>query len=165
MKSARQKSTTRIEHDIVINANKDAVWRVIADLGGIQSYHPAVQKSYYSTRRQTGVGAARVCEFGGGRSVEEHAVEWNDGESFLLELRNGKGMPPFRKARARMHVEGQGDKTRVRMTFEYQLKFGLLGILLNRLVVRSQFEKVVPMVLNGLKRHLEVMAPSESMAM
>ncbi len=146
---------TRILNEITIDASKEEVWKVISDLGAIQSYHPLVKKSYYSTEQKEGVGAARVCEFGGGRSVEERAVQWYQNEGITLELGNGKKMPPFRKAFGRMSLEGIGDKTRVILAFEYSVKFGFLGSVMDRFMIRPQFEKVIPRVLLGLKQQLE----------
>ena len=41
------------------------------------------------------------------------------------------------------------------LALEYELKFGLLGRLMDRFMVKRQFDKVVPAVLSGLKRHME----------
>ncbi len=54
-----------------------------------------------------------------------------------------------------------GDGTAVRFELEYDLKFGVLGKLMDRLMVRSRFRKVGPAMLRGLKRHLENGAHSQ----
>ena len=41
------------------------------------------------------------------------------------------------------------------LALEYELKFGLLGRLMDRFMVKRRFDKVVPAVLSGLKRHME----------
>ena len=41
------------------------------------------------------------------------------------------------------------------MVLEYSLKFGPVGKAMDRMVVRSQFEKVVSSTLAGLKRYAE----------
>ena len=53
---------TTITQEIRINAPKDRVWAILADLGAVQRFHPGVKKSYYSTTQKEGVGASRVCE-------------------------------------------------------------------------------------------------------
>ena len=148
-------AATSIERDVLIDVDRDTAWRTIADLGDIQSFHPLVKKSYYHTEQREGVGAARVCEFGGGRSFEEHAIEWHDGEGFTLELRNFKGMPPFKRATATMTVEDADGQTRMSLRIEYTLRYGPLGRLMDRMMVRSQFDKAAAALVKGLKRKLE----------
>ncbi len=59
---------TQISSEIRINAPKQKVWAIIADLGAVQNFHPDVQKSYYSSENQKGLGTSRVCELpNGGR--------------------------------------------------------------------------------------------------
>ena len=148
-------AATTIEAEALIDVDKDTAWRTVADLGDVQSFHPFVTKSYYHTEQLEGVGAARVCEFGGGRSIEEHAIEWHDGSDFTLELRNGKGMPPFKRAIGTMTVEDVDGRSRASLRFEYTLRYGLLGRLMDGMMVRPQFEKTLAAVLEGLKRKLE----------
>lgn len=146
---------TQVKSAILIRAPRDRVWAILADLGGIQEFHPQVKQSYWNSERRDGVGAARVCEFGGGRRVTETAVEWEPGESFVLRLHDGKGVPPFSRAFARLDVSDEEGGTRVTMRLEYSLRFGPLGRLMDRMMVRAQFEKVVPSVLGGLKEFAE----------
>ncbi len=44
---------------------------------------------------------------------------------------------------------------RSRLALDYELKFGPLGRMMDRLLVRRQFKKVVPAILVGLKRYVE----------
>ncbi len=149
------KATTNISFSILINAAKEEVWEIISDLGGIQNYHPLVRKSYYITDNKNGVGAARICEFKNGGVLEEKSVEWIEGESVNLNVIPGKKMPPFKTAFAKMKVERINSKTIASLTIEYELKFGLAGRLMNLLMVKPQFEKIVPSILEGLKQYTE----------
>ena len=132
--------------------------RVLADLGGIQSYHPTVRKSYYATEERSGVGAARVCEFPGGMSLHERATEWREGSGYTLEIVDGRRTPPFTRALGRFDVEPVPGGTRVRFAFDYGLKFGALGRLMDRFAVRPQFTRVLPGVLSGLRDRVEAAA-------
>ena len=146
---------TRIQTEITIDASPEEVWAVISDMGAIQVYHPGVRKSYYSTEQREGVGATRICEFGGGRSMEERAVGWHENERLTVVFGKSKKMPPFRKAFGHTSLEKVGDKTRVILELEYRLKFGFLGSIMDRFVIRPQARKAIPKVLAGLKQHLE----------
>ena len=146
---------TRIQTEITIDATREEVWGVVSDLGAIQSYHPGVQTSYYTSEQREGVGATRVCEFGGGRSMEERAVKWRENENITVKFGKSTKMPPFREAFGHMSLEEIGDKTRVTLALEYRIKFGFIGSLLDRFVIRRQAQKAIPGVLAGLKHQLE----------
>jgi carbon monoxide dehydrogenase subunit G len=145
----------RISGEIHIQAAKEEVWATIADLGAVQGFHPGVCTSYYTSERRQGVGASRHCDLKPFGSVEERATEWNEGESVTLEIYDGKSMPPFRAAHGKMSVESNGAGTIARLTLEYEMRYGLLGRVMDRLMVRSRFERMVPAVLAGLKRKME----------
>ncbi len=153
---------TRISDSVKIDAPKEDVWAAIADLGDIQQFHPGVKKSYYTTEQREGVGASRRCELKPFGAVDERAIEWKDGESITLEIYDGEKTPPFKTAIAVMSVEGNGDGSVARLVIEYELKYGPLGALMDRVMVRRQFSKIVPAVLRGLKRHMERTAKSRT---
>jgi len=140
---------------IHIDAPRSQVWDAIADLGGVQTFHPGVTKSYYTSEQTEGVGASRRCELKPVGSVDEHAIDWRPGKSVTLDVRPGPKGPPFKRAQGRMWVDEDSDGTRAGLEFEYQLKFGPIGLLLDRLIIRRQFEKMLPAVLRGLKNHVE----------
>lgn len=145
----------RFNNTIHIDAPRSIVWEAIADLGGIQAFHPGVTRSYYTSEQTEGVGASRRCELKPMGSVDERAIDWRPGKSVTLEVKGGPKGPPFKSAQGRMWVDEDGTGTRAGLDFEYELKFGLIGLLLDRLVMRRQFQKMLPAVLRGLKDHLE----------
>ncbi len=67
---------TKSSSEIRIDAPKEKVWEIIADLGGVRNFHPGVKKSYYTSDNSKGLRASRICEFLPGGSVEESATEW-----------------------------------------------------------------------------------------
>ena len=146
---------TLVTGEVHIDAPKDRVWEILADLGGIKNYHPGVTDSYYNQGDKTGVGASRHCDLKPFGSVEETAIEWIEGESYTLLLHDGKRVPPFKRATGRLAIQPNGSGSVVTMELEYDLKFGLIGRLMDVLVVRSQFSKVVPAVLSGLRKYAE----------
>ncbi len=146
---------TQITSEIKINAPKEKVWATLANLGGIQSFHPIVEKSYYISDSREGIGATRTCEFKGGGAISERAIEWREGEFFTLEMHDGKKMPPFKTATGTQSVRSDGDGTIVGLTLEYNMKYGPIGSLMDAMLVKPKFLKVVPAILRGLKRELE----------
>jgi carbon monoxide dehydrogenase subunit G len=150
---------TSIRTEIRINAPREKVWTVLADLGAIQQFNPGVKKSYYTSESRQGVGASRVCELRPLGAIEESALDWQEGKSFTLDIRPLSKAPPFKKATGRFQLDSVGQKTRVALDIDYTLRFGLLGRLLDALMVRPQFRKAVPELLLGLKHHVETGEP------
>ena len=139
-----------------ITASMDQVWGAVADLGSIENFHPGVSRSYYTSASKEGVGASRVCELLPMGEVEEVVTDWRDGESLTLRLDPIKGTPPFRDAFGRLELaESKDGEVEVTMTFTYGLRFGILGSLMNRVMVEPRFRTMLPAVLAGLKRHVE----------
>lgn len=146
---------TRITSEILINAPKNKVWDIIADLGAIENFHPGVKESYYTSEVKNGVGASRHCDLLPAGSIEETATEWHEGEGYVLEVRGGEDLPPFKKAYIRLALKRDGHQTVATMSLEYTLKFGLIGKLMDAWKVRPLFRKVVPRVMAGLKKYSE----------
>ena len=147
---------TTIRSEIAIAAPKEKVWETIADLGGIYKFHLAVNHSYYTSDKKDGIGAARVCEFTNGGAISETVVDWQDGRSLTLSLNPLKKMPPFStKSSGTLCVSERDGSAVVTMEMNYSLRFGILGRLMDAMMVRREFTKIVPKVLAGLKHHVE----------
>ncbi|MFQ5435276.1 MAG: SRPBCC family protein, partial [Anaerolineae bacterium] len=104
-----------------------------------------------------GVGATRHCDLTlFGASVEERITDWQAGREYAIEIFDGQKSPPFKTAVARLAVrdDGQGG-TIVTGEFDYTLKYGPIGYLMDRFMVRPQFEKAFPRLLAGLKHNCE----------
>ena len=104
---------------------------------------------------RTNVPGMEVCELLPMGAIEETAVEWHDGESYVVSITPMAKAPPFKQARARLALKEENGGTRASMNVEYTLKYGVLGKLMDALMVRSQFQKAIPGVLRGLKHYTE----------
>lgn len=138
---------------VTINAPKDAVWNVLADIGSIHHWNPGVVDSRATSDGAVGLGSARRCELGGKNYLDEEVVEWVPKET--LTLRIVATNLPFKTADIRFTLEAHGDETLVAVSPTYQLKFGLLGALLDAVFVRSQYRRGMVNLLRGLKQHVE----------
>lgn len=146
---------TTITSEVQINAPVEKVWRIMADFGGIYKYNPNVSSSHSTSAANSGVGATRHCDLLPAGSVEERISEWNEGRDYKVDIFQGKGVPPFKTAVARLSIRPQNNGSRVQMRFDYHIKFGLIGRLLDWLMVKKQFGKAVPSILAGLKHYAE----------
>lgn len=148
---------TTITREIQINAPKDKVWAALADFGNIHVFNPTVPNSYVTNGQNQGVGTLRHCDLAiPGASIEERVVEWVEGERMKIEIYEGKNAPPFKTAFATISVRAAGEnRSVVRGSFDYTMKYGLVGALMNLLIVKPQFSKAWGGLFAGLKHYIE----------
>ena len=141
----------------VINAPVGAVWRVLADIGSISAWNPGVVSSSVTTSEGEGMGAGRHCDLGGKNYLDEEVVEWDPGQRLTMRI-VGTNLP-FERADIRFSLQQQGTSTTVRVSPDYDLKFGGLGKLLDLLIVRRTYRRGMEALLAGLKKHVEDEGP------
>ena len=66
---------TRVTIDLRIDAPKEKVWDVVADLGSVSVWSPALAGSYYTSEAEEGLEAARHCDFPDGGYIKERTLE------------------------------------------------------------------------------------------
>lgn len=137
----------------IINAPADQVWATLADIGSISVRNPGVTDSHLTSDVDSCLGATRHCDLGSRNYLKEEVVEFVSGEA--LTMRITKTNLPFQNADIRFHLKPQGVATRVSVSPDYQLKFGPIGGLMDRLMVRRTYEKGMASLLRGLKDHIE----------
>ena len=62
---------TRVTSEIRIDAPREKVWDVIADLGSVSVWNPLLADSHYTSEAKEGLEAARHCDFPDGGYVKE----------------------------------------------------------------------------------------------
>ncbi len=139
---------------IRINAPTHKVWEVLADIGGIYKWNPGVAHSYSTSESSHGLLATRRCELlKGDKYLDEQILEWHDGESFKVNIYE-TNLPLHRNV-VEFSIEADGSGTIVTVAPDYALKYGLLGRLMNQIMVRRKFKKGMEDLLTGLKYHIE----------
>ena len=66
---------TNVTVEIRIDAPREKVWDVIADVGSVSVWHPFLSNSYYTSEAKEGLEAARHCDFPDGGYVKERTLE------------------------------------------------------------------------------------------
>ncbi len=144
---------TIFSEQISIRADKDDVWEVLADIGSIDRWNPGVVDSRLTSDGEVGLGSERYCGLGGKTYLKETVTEWKQGEE--LTMRIIANNLPFKTADIRFSLEQQDVNTFATVSPTYNLKFGLLGRLLDVAFVRSQYQKGMANLLKGLKQYVE----------
>ncbi len=143
---------TQIKSEIKINAPKEEVWEVLGDFGGVSKWAPTVAKSFSTTTATEGVGCERKCEIPGFGNVSERITEWDEGTRIKYAV---EGVGPMKSMTSGFSLRREGKETLASMTVNFQMKFGIIGALMDRLMVRRKISKQVQITLAGLKHHVE----------
>ncbi len=138
---------------ITISASPEQVWAVLADIGSISVWNPGVEHSEQTNTGDVEVGATRRCELGGKNYLDEEVVVFEPHRRITIRITDTN--LPFDSADIRFSLEPHGGETIVTVSPAYQLKFGLVGRILDKLMVRAQYRKGMRGLLQGLKTHVE----------
>lgn len=150
---------TTFERRIEIATPPERVWEILADIGTIAEWNPGVLASHLTGEQREGVGAARYCDLGRGNYLDEEIVAWEPGR--VLTFRIVGTNLPFKSADIRFRIVDGGSDTVVTVSPIYELKYGLLGRVLDRVFVRRVYARGMETLLAGLKRQAEVL-PAET---
>jgi hypothetical protein len=132
-------------------------WAKLRDLMLSQDYVPGVERIEITTRQREGVGASRRVFCKGRPPVDETVVLWDEGHGFTVRLHKGDEPPaPFKQAQFVYRLDDAPDgRTRVTTTLAYELPFGVLGRLLDALLMRRVSQAMVKAIASGLKQVYE----------
>lgn len=141
------------EATIKIARSSREVFNTINDFGSVHQWNPYVRTVDLLSENNGGLGSERICYFYDGQELHEKITGFNDGAYIDVNLIN----PPFPVTNmiAKLKVDEEHDNlSRVTMSFEYKVKFGVLGKLMNSMMIKSQFVKTGERVLKGLSEKL-----------
>ena len=136
-----------------IQAPVAAVWRILDDIGTIHRWHPGVVDSHLTTRQASGIGACRRCDLGGSNYLDEAVVTWEENRRLTMRVVNTN--MPVKTADIRFTLQPNGEGTKVTVSPQYAIKYGLLGQLLDQVYVRRSYRQGMMALLAGLKQYAE----------
>lgn len=139
--------------EVTIDADVATVWAVLADIGNISVWNPGVVSSNVTTDQAQGVGAGRHCDLEGKNYLDEEVVEWVDNDKLTIRI-IGSSMP-FKSADIHFRLIKQDNGTKVTVAPEYELKYGVIGTVLDKVFVNRVYQKGMQQLLDGLKQHIE----------
>ena len=145
-----------LTYSTLVDAPTEEVWAAIGDFGNVAKVNPNVSNSYLTSDATDGVGATRHCDLSlYGASVEERITEWVDGEKLAIDVYDSNRLPIIEDSTAMMRVDAVGEKTRLTSSLSYSVKYGPVGAVMNRLMLRGQFATAMKRFLAGIKHHVE----------
>lgn len=138
---------------IVIETPKEAVWDAMADFGSAAPWAPGMRESSLKGEKKTGVGTQRVLRHVWGFSIEEIVTEWVDGAGYSFEL--VKAPFPMRDVCETWILRPDDNHALLTITVSYGMRLGLIGDLLDALLVKFLVAREIRMGISGLKHHVE----------
>ena len=143
----------KLHHEIKINAPVEKVWRTFANLESVKFTNSIVKTVNIISSNKEGVGSARHCDFKDGKFVEERVTAFERNKSISFELY--KHQWPLVFMRWTNKLEKQGNYTLLVSDTEYELKFGIVGKIINVIIMRRKFSQIIDDALGKLKRYVE----------
>jgi ligand-binding SRPBCC domain-containing protein len=143
-----------IHNEIIIQASPEKIWEVLATPDLLDKYDPTVKKSLLISDEKTSLGAKRRVDMLDGKNwFEEKITQYQPNESLTYELTACSF--PVHKLKHSYSFQKIGEKTKVCQVMEYTVKFGLLGKLLDVLMIRKQSDAGIKKFFGGLKSYIE----------
>ena len=143
--------------ETVIARTRAEVWSQLRDLRVARHYVPGVTSIEYNAGPREGVGASRKVFMKKRAPVDETAIAWEDGKGFTLRLHNGEAAPaPFKQATFEYQIhDAPQSQTAVRFVFDYEMAMGLIGGLLDVLLIRPSIKRSNRAVAANMKKYYE----------
>jgi ribosome-associated toxin RatA of RatAB toxin-antitoxin module len=143
-----------IHNEIIVNASIDKVWNMLTDLELLDKYDPTVKKSTLVSTDKTGIGAKRkVLMLDGKNWFDEKVTVFKPNEAITYQLTDCSF--PIKGLQHSYSFEKIGNQTKVKQVMEYTVKFGLLGKLLDAIMIRKQSDSGIKKFFAGLKSYAE----------
>ena len=144
---------TTIHHEIQANCPPERIWALLSDLEAVERYNPTVRAAAVRGGFRSGVGAERECELVPKGRVVERVTHWEEGRAVGLEVAESDW--PLHYMRWITRVEPAATGSVITQKLEYAVKFGPLGWILDRLVMKRKLSTTLDAVFASLVRHAE----------
>lgn len=143
-----------IHNEIIINAPVEKIWEILATPEILDQYDPTVKKSTLISTEKTGIGAKRKVDMLDGKNwFEERITVFEPNKSIAYQLTDCSF--PIKGLKHTYSFEKTSNQIKVRQVMEYTVKFGLLGKLMDAMMIRKQSDAGIKKFFGGLKQFAE----------
>lgn len=133
--------------DVLIDAPKHVVWNALADIDAVVQWNPGIDDVECISDVRRGVGTRRRCFTHPTGWMTEYVTEWLDGELIVFEIEDAA---PLKNGVARFELSHMDDGTRLEASFDYDVKLGPLGPVIDRLIVHKRLDEGFRSGIEGL---------------
>jgi ribosome-associated toxin RatA of RatAB toxin-antitoxin module len=143
-----------IHNEILINAPIEKIWAALTNLELLEKYDPTVKRSRLISREATNIGATRRVEMQDGKNwFEEKVTVLQPNSALTFELTACSF--PIHKLKHSYSFEQVNSSVKVKQVMDYTVKFGVLGKVMDALMVRKQSDAGIKKFFAGLKSYAE----------
>lgn len=144
----------KLVNDITINAPIDKIWSILTDLELLDKTDPTVKKATLISENKTGLEAKRKVLMQDGKNwFDEKITVFKPTEELAYQLTDCSF--PIKGLKHTYSFQKIGNLTQVQQVMEYTVKFGILGVLLDKMMIGKQFNSGINKFLVGLKTYAE----------
>lgn len=144
----------KLINGITINASPDKIWNILTDLELLDKTDPTVKKATLISENKTGLNAKRKVFMQDAKNwFDEKITVFKPNEELVYQLTDCSF--PIKALKHAYSFQKIGNQTKVQQVMEYTVKFGFIGILLDKMIIGKQFNSGVNKFLNGLKVYAE----------
>ena len=144
----------KLTNNVTINAPIDKIWDILTDLELLDKTDPAVKKATLISENKTGLEAKRKVLMQDGKNwFDEKITVFKPNEELVYQLTDCSF--PIKGLKHTYSFQKIGTETKVQQVMEYTVKFGLLGVLMDKMMIGEQFNSGVNKLLTGVKSYAE----------
>ena len=146
-----------VRAELPLDLDRAAAWRRLRDLSSPHLYVPGLTAAAFNGPQREGVGASRRVRMGRLPALDETVTEWREGEGLSLRLHRGaRGpLPPLRQHFFDYGLTERDGRVRLVNRMRYEVGLGVLGALLDRLLLRRIMARRLQEVTLAQKIHYE----------
>jgi ribosome-associated toxin RatA of RatAB toxin-antitoxin module len=145
---------TTLNNEITINASIEKIWEALSVIDNLDKFDPTVKKSTAVTDSKSGLNSKRKVEMLDGKNwFEEKVTEFKPNEALTYQLTDCSF--PIHGLKHSYTFEKIGNQTKVKQVMQYTVKFGLIGKLMDSLMIRKQTSGGIQQFFIGLKEYAE----------
>lgn len=145
---------SKLINDITINAPIEKIWSILTDLELLEKTDPTVKKASLISDNKTGLNAKRKVLIKDGKNwFDEKITVFKPNEELVYQLTDCSF--PIKSLKHTYNFQVNGNYTKVLQVMEYTVKFGILGLLMDKMIIGKQFNSGINKFLTGLKDYAE----------
>lgn len=137
----------------IIDVPIDQAWETLADFSNVHKIHPLVKTVNQLTDNDRGLGAMRTCYLYDGNKAVERIEEWDEANhSYVVTIIDST--LPMKSVDVKLTALKLG-KTKSKLVAEMDIhaKYGLLGKIMERLIIKKQLGSAVGNVFAGVEEY------------
>jgi ribosome-associated toxin RatA of RatAB toxin-antitoxin module len=143
-----------IHNEITINAPVEKIWEALSNIELLDKYDPTVKQSKALSENKGGLNAKRKVLMHDGKNwFDEKVTVFEPNEALTYQLTECSF--PIKGLTHSYKFKKIGSQTKVNQVMQYTVKFGLLGKLMDAMMIRKQSDKGIKKFFAGLKSYVE----------